>query len=213
MLDLEDGVAAAGAFDIERYLQAAWKQMATALGHYHDEAAFHPEQIRSCSRARIRSCSVSLMSNIFPADDLHRLRGLGFSQDNHRILYVGRNSALQKMGYPLIDPEQEDGTRTGGWSLMENLEAIATDSEALIFEGPPSGHQSPAPAFSPPVFSPSPVAGESEPTPFLEGASGPAENKMIPAGGSDTGTRSRDSSRSPRGAARELCLNLSANGM
>jgi serine phosphatase RsbU (regulator of sigma subunit) len=181
VLDLENGVIAGGTFDIERFLQAAWKQMATALGHYHDDAAFHPEQIAQLLKSEDPLLFCFLNVHKLSAEDLHRLRGLGFSQENHRILYVGTNSALQNMGYPLIDPQQDHGTRTGGWSLMENLDAISTDSAKMTFESSRAAYLPPAPV---------PTLTLAEDEEMLEDSSAvPSEAGIIPPAGGHTGAR------------------------
>jgi serine phosphatase RsbU (regulator of sigma subunit) len=173
VLDLEDGATAMSPFDIERFLQAAWKEMATALGHYHDDTAFHPEQIAQLLKSEDPLLFCFLNVHKLSADDLHRLRGLGFSQESHRILYVGMNSVLQNMGYPVVDPEREDGSHSGGWSLG-GVAAVATDSAAL--------NETPRAAY----FSPERVRAKYDLV--LEDASAsPAEGGIVSSAGGGAG--------------------------
>src|SRR6476661_8155607 len=73
VLDLEDGVTPAGTFDIELFLHVAWKEMATALGHYHDEGAFHPEQIAQLLKSEEPLLFCMLSVHHLSKEDLHRL--------------------------------------------------------------------------------------------------------------------------------------------
>jgi serine phosphatase RsbU (regulator of sigma subunit) len=156
VLDLADGVTSTGAFDIELFLRAAWKQMAAALGHYHEEGAFHPEQIAQLLKSEEPLLFCFLSVNLLSEDDVHRLRGLGFSQENHRILFVGACPALQKMAYPVVSSEPEGGARFPLGRFREHVGAIETDSEAVDFGGSSRGGNTTSLSTSPPpaTFSP-----------------------------------------------------------
>jgi serine phosphatase RsbU (regulator of sigma subunit) len=156
VLDLQEGINAAGTFDIERFLERAWKQMASALGHYHDEAAFHPEQIGQLLKSEDPVLFCLLNVQHLTETDLHRLRGLGFAQQNHPILYVGANAAFQKVSYPLVDPEKAGGERYGVRSLIDDLAVIAPDSEALTSISCVSSTAGDVPPAPPPPSVPAP---------------------------------------------------------
>lgn len=133
VLDAAEGLDGSGRFDMERFLQQAWKQLAAAFDHYFDADAFHPEQIAQLLKTEQQSLFCFFGVHLLSEDDLHRLRGLGFSQDVHRVLYCGSNPYLGTVSYPLVGPSLDNSAappnRLSSSSDSEN--AIVSDSSIL----------------------------------------------------------------------------------
>jgi serine phosphatase RsbU (regulator of sigma subunit) len=135
LLDADAGRDAQGVFDIERFLEAAWIQLATEFGHYFDREVFHPEQIAQLLKSEPASLFCLLHVELLSEDDLHRLRGLGFTQNQHRVLYLGSNDSLGTMSYPLFsESEGAPGTALAPNlpSYLEAAVAISTASSLMM---------------------------------------------------------------------------------
>src|SRR5262249_1912034 len=62
-------------FNIDLFLRAAWKKMATSLGHFFDDSAFHPEQIAQLLKSEEPLLFCFLKVGLLSHRDLERLRG------------------------------------------------------------------------------------------------------------------------------------------
>lgn len=104
-----------GAFHMDRFLRDCWARIAAAFGLPYDSQAFHPQQIAQALKSEEPALFCFVDVHRLSEDELHQLRGLGFTQEEHHVLYVGSNESLRSMAFPLaptvgesVDPPPED---------------------------------------------------------------------------------------------------------
>jgi hypothetical protein len=81
-------------FDLALFMKVIARAMARGLALELDVDAIHPEEIAQLLKdhRRILFCFFSM--ELLPEAAVHRLRGLGFTQSDHRVLYCGDNAFL-----------------------------------------------------------------------------------------------------------------------
>ncbi len=122
---------------IDAFLRYAYVCICEAFGHNTDTAAFHPEQVAQVLKDESTSLFCFLNVQRFSEEDLHRLRGLGFTQSHHQVLYCGLNDYIAGKSLALIeDPADGQNTMTIdsqlGFSYRTGISAFETDSSIRI---------------------------------------------------------------------------------
>ncbi len=108
VLELSAGVGPDKVFDLDRFLPTAWDRIAQAFELHFDPDTFHPEQITQTLKSEEAAAFCVLDVQLLSEEDLHRLRGLGFTQENHHILYVGNNADLGTIASPVSTSDSGD---------------------------------------------------------------------------------------------------------
>lgn len=105
VLDTECGLAPDQRFEMDRFLRAIWEHIARAFDLPFDPNTFHPEQIAQALKNESPAVFCLLDVQRLSEEDLHRLRGLGFNQMHHRVLYLGNSSEFGAMAYRMMTSE------------------------------------------------------------------------------------------------------------
>lgn len=118
--------------DMDTFLRNAWERICRELELPHAAGTFHPQQIAETLKSEAPALFCILNVQWLSEQEIHQLRGLGFTQENHHVLYVGKNSGLGTMAFPLA-AGVEDGTEGGGKDVV----AIVSSSSSFA----PSPHE------------------------------------------------------------------------
>lgn len=110
VLDARRAVSAAGLFDFDLFVEVIATAIAEALGFDLDARNLHREQLSQFLKdeRNILFCFFSL--DWLTEEHYRQLRGLGFTQTDHRILFCGRSEFLQEQSASLAEPASWEST-------------------------------------------------------------------------------------------------------
>jgi sigma-B regulation protein RsbU (phosphoserine phosphatase) len=123
VLDCEWGLRS-GKFDMDSFLLKTWREISQTFDLPFDERIFHPEQISQALKSEQPTLFCVLNVQWLDEQNVHRLRGLGFTQENHPVLYVGDNAFVGAVASPVALATPTDAVEA--W--LDDVETMMTGS-------------------------------------------------------------------------------------
>ena len=100
MLDAKEAINSHGEFNMAAFQKYILSEMSKLFGYEMQGGTYHPAEIALHLRNEPASLFCLFNVHVFCTEDFRALRGLGFTQSQHRVLYCGKHPYLELRRFP-----------------------------------------------------------------------------------------------------------------